>query len=387
MRLKKKTASNKFSVHNKAKLVRSGREYFELLEKLIDNARDAIHLQTYIFRDDETGKKVADALIRASRRKVQVYFIADGYASRGLTPSFLEMMWSAGIHFRFFQPLFKSDHFYLGRRMHQKALVVDQTHALVGGINIANHYNDRSGSLAWLDFALYVQGEVVLKLSEVCSRIWDKEITATTDTVIVETRIPEKDFCSIRVRENDWVKGKHQIWRSYFELFNNARESITIICSYFLPGRVLRKRLAAAAKRGVKVKVILAGTSDVLLAKYAERYLYHWMWRNGIEIYEYQPSVLHAKMAVADDKSVLIGSYNLNNISTYASIELNLEVRNRKIAAAVNEQLNSVLADCTEMLPETVTPGKLLRSFFQRLSFETVRLLLGLFTFYFRHDE
>jgi cardiolipin synthase A/B len=385
MSAKKIKGSNRFSVNNEVKLVRSGGGYFMLMEELIDRARYSIHLQTYIFKDDETGNRILDALSRAARRGVETYLIADGYASRTLSPATVNLLTGAGVHFRFFEPLFKSDHFYFGRRMHHKALVVDARYALIGGINIANHYNDIKGDVPWLDYALYVEGEAATRIYEICKGIWGKHIGNVGSTEVVKASIPQKDWCSVRVRENDWLKGKHQVWRSYFELFNNARESITIVCSYFLPGRVLRKRLAKAAQRGVKVKVILAGPSDVMLAKYAERYLYHWMWRNRIEIYEYQPSVLHAKMAIADGKWLVLGSYNVNNISTYASIELNLEVRSRKLAAAVNEELKLVLRDCIRIAPESIlTPGKLIKNFFQKLSFEVVRMLLKLFTFYFK---
>jgi cardiolipin synthase A/B len=385
MSAKNITGSNRFSVNNEVKLIRSGSGYFILMEELIDKARYSIHLQTYIFKDDETGNGILDALSRAARRGVETYLIADGYASRTLSPATINLLTEAGVHFRFFEPLFKSDHFYFGRRMHHKALVVDARYALIGGMNIANHYNVIKGELPWLDYALNVEGEAAIRIHEICKSIWGKHIRSVDSIEAVKAYIPQKDWCSVRIRENDWLKGKRQVWRSYFDLFNNARESITIVCSYFLPGRVLRKRLAKAAQRGVKVKVILAGPSDVMLAKYAERYLYHWMWRNGIEIYEYQPSVLHAKMAIADGKWLVLGSYNINNISTYASVELNLEVRSRKLGAAVNEELKLVLTDCTRIEPESIlTPGKLIRNFFQKLSFEVVRMLLGLFTFYFK---
>jgi cardiolipin synthase A/B len=385
MSAKNITGSNRFSVNNEVKLIRSGSGYFILMEELIDKARYSIHLQTYIFKDDETGNGILDALSRAARRGVETYLIADGYASRTLSPATINLLTEAGVHFRFFEPLFKSDHFYFGRRMHHKALVVDARYALIGGMNIANHYNVIKGELPWLDYALCVEGEAAIRIHEICKSIWGKHIRSVDSIEAVKAYIPQKDWCSVRIRENDWLKGKRQVWRSYFDLFNNARESITIVCSYFLPGRVLRKRLAKAAQRGVKVKVILAGPSDVMLAKYAERYLYHWMWRNGIEIYEYQPSVLHAKMAIADGKWLVLGSYNINNISTYASVELNLEVRSRKLGAAVNEELKLVLTDCTRIEPESIlTPGKLIRNFFQKLSFEVVRMLLGLFTFYFK---
>src|SRR6185503_5855367 len=105
------------------KLIRGGNEYFKLLTNLIDSSIHSIHLQTYIFDDDETGSLIGDAMINAAHRNVQVYFIADGYASRVMSSSFINRLQNAGIHFKFFEPLFKSKHFYLGRRLHHKVVV------------------------------------------------------------------------------------------------------------------------------------------------------------------------------------------------------------------------------------------------------------------------
>ena len=111
--------------------------------------------------------------------------------------------------------------------------------------------------------------------------------------------------------------------------FRPANESITIMCSYFLPGRTYRKLLSRASVRGVKIKVILAGKSDVAVSKNAERYLYDWLLRKNIRIYEFETTVLHAKMSVVDGDMVTIGSFNVNNISAYASLELNLDVKSK----------------------------------------------------------
>src|SRR5690606_19160243 len=125
---------------------------------------------------------------------------------------------------------------------------------------------------------------------------------------------------------------------------------IIIACSYFLPGWKMRKLMAKAVQRGVSVKVIVAGLSDVMVAKHAERYLYRWLLKNGISVYEYQDRILHAKVGVADGKRMTIGSYNINNISAYASIELNLDIRNRPFVSKVETQLNELITEgCHEV--------------------------------------
>jgi cardiolipin synthase A/B len=149
---------------NKIQFIRGGKAYFDLLIELITNAKESIHLQTYIFADDETGMLVSEALRKAVDRNVSVHLLADGYASQSLPKDFTNELKNAGIQFRFFEPLFKSQHFYFGRRLHHKVLVVDTKYAVVGGINIANHYNDMPKKPAWLDFAVLLEGEIAKEL-------------------------------------------------------------------------------------------------------------------------------------------------------------------------------------------------------------------------------
>ncbi|HJU46230.1 MAG TPA: phospholipase D-like domain-containing protein, partial [Chitinophagaceae bacterium] len=301
------------------RFIRGGKEFFDQLEEMIDHAENSIHLQTYIFNNDATGMRIADALIRAAGRKVQVYMLVDGYASQGLPNSFIKDIIAAGIHFRFFEPLFASRRFYFGRRLHHKVVVADACKALVGGINITDRYNDLPGQQAWFDAALLVEGEICVQLYNICRGLWEnrrvgrngsrkQKITPVLSSAAIE-RHP------VRIRRNDWVKRRYEIKKTYSEFFRYAEESITIVCSYFLPNQVFRRQLRKALKRNVKVKVVLTGLSDVAITKYAERFLYRWMLRNKIELYEYKPTVLHAKMAIVDKKRLTLGSYNINNIS------------------------------------------------------------------------
>ena len=123
---------DQYTSRNRVSLVYSGEDYFSLLTKLIEQASRTIHLQTYIYDDDETGRKVGDALKAAAERGVAVYLHVDGYASQRLGKHFRKEMEQAGVHFKFFAPLLKSRHFYFGRRLHQKVFVVDGLYSLVG---------------------------------------------------------------------------------------------------------------------------------------------------------------------------------------------------------------------------------------------------------------
>jgi cardiolipin synthase len=301
-------------------------------------------------------------------------------------------MREAGILVRWFEPLFKSQHFYLGRRLHHKAVVVDGLYSLVGGINICDRYNDLPGDPAWLDMAIYCEGEASYIVYHICRKMWNEEIRepaiAWKGIDEASDRIPELERTEVRVRQNDWVKRKVQIWSSYLEAFNKSEKELLIMCSYFIPGILYRRKLIQAVKKGVEVKVILAGISDIKMAKHAERFLYDWMLKNKIRIYEYQETVLHAKVATYDGSWATVGSYNVNNISAYASLELNLDVRNDRFARHTRETLENIIQHhCQEITRENyISSTSFWRRVMQRVSYSFFNTVLKLFTFYFRQE-
>ncbi|MFT3683029.1 MAG: phospholipase D-like domain-containing protein [Ferruginibacter sp.] len=390
---RKKRKAAVYTNLNKTELIRGGRMYFDTLLKLIDEAKEIIHVQVYIFSNDETGTAITDALKNAVKRKVAVYLLADGYASQSLPGAFIKDIETAGIHFRFFEPLLKSRHFYFGRRMHHKVVVVDNKYALVGGLNITNRYNDMPGQPAWLDFALHVEGEIVSQLCSLCWKTW-KGFQSNTEIpncgpAQISLSIPEEYKCAVRMRRNDWVRRKNEISGSYIELLRTSKQQVTILSSYFLPGQIIRRQIAFAAKRGVKIRVITTGASDVAVSKMAERWLYDWLLRRGVEIYEYEKTILHGKIAVCDDQWITAGSYNINNLSAYASIELNLDVKNPMFAKTVSETLDDIIRnDCLRITPEEHLKRKnIFKQFGRWLSYNALRLILYIFTFYYRHQK
>lgn len=388
--VEKKRLSGGYTMNNHVKFIRGGSAYFNQMVQMIDEAQQSIHLQTYIFDDDATGRLVGDALKRAAQRGVKVYMMPDGYASRTLSASFIHELKTAGVHFRFFEPLIKSKHFYFGRRLHHKIIIADTRCAMVGGLNITERYNDRPGYTAWLDFAVWVEGEIVNELCVLCWKTW-KGFPAKTGALPCEQEYLQAPFLpeapsQVRMRINDWVRNKNEISGSYIEMLKTAQSHVVILCSYFLPGETFRKKLSLASKRGIKIKIILAGLSDIKLAKYAERYIYDWLLRNNIAIYEYQGNVLHGKVSVCDSRWLTIGSYNINNISAHASIELNLDIRDENFAANVESVFENIIEKECVHITSTMLAQKrsLLKRFIWWCSYQTVKGLIYLFTFYFR---
>src|SRR5579863_6303242 len=377
-----------YTHHNKVRLVHGGADYFSTLVRLIDQATNTIHLQTYIFDGDETGQLVSAALLRAASRQVRIFILLDGYASQRLPHEIISKWKAAGIHFRWFWPLLKSRHFYLGRRMHHKVVVIDASYGMAGGVNISDRYNDLDGQPAWLDRALLVEGESAVKLNLICRDMWTKAYWKL-DGAAKDKRFPRlpgivpDHECLVRVRRNDWVQGLNQISRSYVEMFRQARSHVIVLSAYFMPGPILRKQMAQAARRGVSIRIIVGAVSDVKISRLAEQYMYRWLFRNKIEVYEYQGTVLHGKMAAYDGLWMTNGSYNVNRISAYASVELNMDVRNGEFAATVEADLESIIHDhCTRIEPKNYFQH---HGWFQRLrqwaAYQSVRILFFLFTF------
>jgi cardiolipin synthase len=336
---------------------------------------------------------VSDALKAAAKRNVSVYLLTDGYASQFMSHKLISELREAGVHFRFFEPFFRSRSFYFGRRMHHKVFVADARVTLVGGINIADRYNDLPEKPAWLDFAIYAEGEIAKELCVLCWKTWNGFPVKMGPTPCEEKQLVfnfnQEETSEVRMRRNDWVRAKNEISATYIELFGKARSHITISCSYFLPGKIIRRLLSNAVKRGVKIKVMIAGPSDIMLAKHAERWMYDWLLRHKIKLYEYQPAVVHAKVAVCDGEWLTIGSYNINNISAYASIELNLDIRNAGFATMVEGKLEEIIQkDCIEITQEKhIHARNIFIQFIRWSSYQIIRVIFYMLTFYFKQKK
>jgi cardiolipin synthase len=339
-----KTKNIEYQYADQAQLVFSGKDYFQRLERIIDGARNELHIQTYIFEHDSTGKMVIEALKRAAARKVKIFLLLDGFGTSSFPKILSSELSSAGINFRFFAPVFSTPSFYFGRRLHHKVIVADKSIALIGGINIADKYHGSDNELPWLDYAVEIKGTLCGFLQEMCRNIYYKKparkIISSGRPEVPENQIP------VRFAINDWADKRDEISNGYLNAIKNARKEIIIVGGYFIPGRRLRSALSKASKRGVKVKIILAGISDVALVARATRFFYSFLLRNDIELHEWRHSVLHGKAAVIDSEWSTIGSFNLNHLSAYASIEMNAEIRSKEFSTIFSNHLYEVMSRC-----------------------------------------
>lgn len=317
-------------------LLQSGHGFFDALSAAIDASQRSIHLQTYIFKEDEAGRLIGNKLIAAAKRGVQVYLLLDGYGSRGLSKGFLEEWTKAGIQFRFFSTLFSSENISLSRRLHHKVVVIDDCITFIGGINIGNHYRGIGETPAWLDFALMIRGGVAHYAGNICDAIYHK---TKMEYVTVDTH----GSIRTRLRRSDWLRRKNDIYSTYKYAITHSNESITLFASYFLPGYFFLRRLRSAVKRGVQVRIVTGSKSDIFLFHQAEKFLYPFLMRNGIEIYEWNTSVMHGKLGLFDGKLLTVGSYNLNNLSRYSCVELNVDVDDVEFGQQCQLRLDEII--------------------------------------------
>jgi cardiolipin synthase A/B len=345
--------SNQYTTGHEVQLLTGGTAYFEVLVAVIDAARRLIHCQVYILDDDTAGGMVLSALKRAAARGVTVMLAVDSFGSQSLTPSRVLDLQKNGIQFRFFSPL--PERYYLlrlGRRMHHKVLVVDGQVAVIGGINMADKYRGTATEPPWLDFAALVRGPVCTELTRWCDRIYREKYFGK---MRVQAGVPAATpvgAVKCRVALNDWFRRKNQVRDGYRLAIRGSKTSVTIVASYFLPSRRLRQIVKSATKRGVQVRLLLPGKSDIPMAKRAIRYLYQWLLRHQVAVYEWDDAVLHGKIAVVDDTWVTIGSYNLNHLSQYSSIEMNLEVLDADFATHTSQMLDGLFARATRIVAE-----------------------------------
>ncbi|MBX7205480.1 MAG: hypothetical protein K1X81_08660 [Bacteroidia bacterium] len=366
-----------YSSGNKTALLQSGESFFVQLLQLIHNSRSWIHIQTYILEEDATGNEVLHALIDAAQRGINVYLITDGYGTKLSAPT-VKKLRAGGVFYRNFSPV---RWMRVGKRLHHKVVVTDEGKALVGGINIADKYRGKSTEKPWLDFALLIQGPACNQIREVCEHLWQRRFRrihfkhADLKPSVAGGDIP------VALSVNNWYVRKSEVSGAYEHIIHSAKEELLIVASYFLPGKSIRKALAQAAARGVKITVLLSGISDVPMVNRATRYLYDWLLRNKITIYEWCPSVLHGKLMVADREWFTVGSYNINRLSDYGSIELNIHVHHAATAVSVQQTIELIMEHGAEKVKAEVYAHEksVLKQLMNFASYYFIRFLLKLF--------
>jgi cardiolipin synthase len=329
-------------------LVYSGSNFFEVLATMIDECREVLHIQTYIFEADHTGLSVIESIKKARSRNVEVFLMVDAYGSIPFPQEVADDLLDAGVHFRMFSPLLTSESAYIGRRLHHKVVVADKRTGLIGGINIADKYNTVADAEAWLDYAVLCRGAVCEYLHLLCNQFYMKRRMGVLKKWERLHRLHQTpgNHLKIRFRRNDWLERQNEIHKSHLQGLYRAKKSVIIVASYFLPGGLFRRLLKEASLRGVSITIIMAGRSDISSMRLAESYLYDFYLRHNIRLFEWSNSVMHGKAMIVDDQWCTIGSYNLNFLSHYISIELNAEILDPGFIRTFSAHLHNITQTC-----------------------------------------
>ncbi len=374
---------------NRVELLETGAEYFPALIAAIEAAGSEIHLHAYIFQNDATGRAVATALARAARRGVAVHVLVDGFGSREFGRTLGQDLLSAGAEVLGYRPdvarLRLRRHRL--RRLHSKVAVIDGRIAFVGGINIIDDWNkgetpDRVPPRH--DYAVRVEGPLLGTIHTATRHVW--QLVRWAGLHSRHSDLPPRPPADIRrgdmdaafiIRDN--LRHRRDIERAYLDAIHAARHDIVLANAYFLPGRRFRQVLTTAAQRGVAVTILLQGRVEYRLLHYATQALYGSLFASGIRVFEYQPTFLHAKVAVIDGHWSTVGSSNIDPFSLLLAREANVVVRNDEFAAALRASLQRAMAEGAREVRHddwrhVALPVRMARW----LAYGLVRMLIGL---------
>jgi cardiolipin synthase len=341
-------------------LLRSGGALFAALIEAVDRAQHEVLLETYIFDFAGAGADVGHSLTRAAQRGVRVCVVVDGVGTGALSPEWAQRFDQAGVQCRVYSPLAGLG-FWLPsrwRRLHRKLCVVDQALAFCGGINILDDFIDPNVpgglQLPRLDYAVSLRGPLVRQVHDAMSQLWSRieavrelrsqDIAGALDALRSadqDLKLPTRGTVQLVLRDN--VRHRTQIERAYRKAIGVARHDVVLASAYFFPGLRLRRALVLAARRGVRVRLLLQGKYEYFLPYRASRRLYGKLLAAGVEIYEYHASVLHAKVAVVDGHWATVGSSNLDPFSLLLAREANVVVRDPAFAQDLQASLSAAM--------------------------------------------
>jgi cardiolipin synthase len=326
---------------NRIELLENGEQYYPAVLEAISQAKREIIIETFILFEDKVGVSLQQALIEAGRRGVSVDVLVDGFGSPDLSEKFIGELAQAGVRLRAFDPqprLFGTLRWNLFRRMHRKIVVIDGEVAFVGGINFsADHLGDY-GPEAKQDYAVRLHGPIVQRIQQFAR----SQIRPHAPWPPVQTPAPAGEAEMMFVTRDN-VRHLDDIERQYRAAIRTARREVIIANAYFFPGYRLLKTIRQAARRGVRVRLILQGQPDMQFVKTAASMLHAQLLRAGVEIHEYCRRPLHGKVALVDDTWATVGSSNLDPLSLSFNLESNVMTRDKAFIGELRANLQRLM--------------------------------------------
>jgi cardiolipin synthase len=383
------TPPSRWKGGNRFRLLENGEAFYPAVFAAIEAAEHEVLIETFILFEDKVGLQLHEVLVRTARRGVRIDLTIDGWGSPDLSAEFTGALTEAGVNLHVFDPIWR----VLGRslnglrRMHRKIVVIDGRLAFVGGINYSADHLADFGPQAKQDYSVECIGPIVDDIHRfACTAVgraanadpaaaprrWFRRRAAATADPAPADGAPAPGNAQALFVTRDNHRHRTDIERHYRIAIRAARREVTIANAYFFPGYRLLRELRRAARRGVRVRLILQGEPDMPIVKFAAGMLYDNLLRSGVKIFEYCDRPLHGKVAFADDEWATVGSSNLDPLSLSLNLEANVIIRDHGFNRELRERLEHLIEhSCNEVAPD---PGRA-RSF--------GRVTLSFFVFHF----
>lgn len=340
--------------NNYVKLLMNGEEKYPQVIEAINNAKNHIHIEYYIFENDKIGRTIIELLIKKAKEGIKVRFIYDDFGSRGIKRKHHKEMREAGIEI---YPFYKIKIIALANRLnyrnHRKIIVVDGEIGFIGGINVSDKYinGKEEDKLFWRDTHLKIIGPAVMNLQYIflvdwnyCSKekIRPNKIYFPRIDAIQSNHNLKNDNKIVQIVASGPDSKAPFILQSICKAINTAQKEILICTPYFIPSDVLNESLIIAAASGVKTKLLVPGISDSKFVNFASRSYFSNLMKSGVEIYRYEKGFVHSKTMVIDNEIAIIGTANMDLRSFDLNFEVNAIVYDKEIS---NELRNSFYDD------------------------------------------
>lgn len=344
---------------NRITLLENGEAYYPAVFAAIEAARHEVLVETFILFEDKVGLALHQVLLAAARRGVRVDLTVDGFGSPALSAGYVRSLTEAGVRVHVFDPPPRlSRQLRLFRRFHRKIVVVDGAVGFVGGINFsADHLGD-FGPEAKQDYAVQLEGPAVAALRREALKIVTTGVgwrwwRRRPDALRLPAPPQPAGSAAVQVVVRDNQRHRDDIERHYRQALNAAQREVIIANAYFFPGWRLLRSLQRAARRGVKVHLIMQGQPDLPWAAFCARLVYGLLTDVGVCVHEYAERPLHGKVALVDDEWATVGSSNLDPLSLALNLEANLMIRDRAFTATLRQRLQALMAEqCQQVCGE-----------------------------------
>ncbi len=397
-----------FTSGNHVRLFKGGVQFFPALIERIDHAQRSVALEIYIFANDDAGRAVSDALVRAAERGVAVRVITDGVGTARDLP-FFKLWQESGVDHRVYNP-----HLLFGpqgwSRTHRKLAIVDGTYAFCGGINIVDDYDQNGTRLEtprW-DFAMEARGPVVEDVRDAFDTQWkrirlgvkpreprpancdDDAGASQQKQQAKQTRwgarrrarlgeIHAIDQPCVAFVARDNLLNRRAIEKAYLRAIAHAESEVLLANPYFMPGRKLRRALSRAAQRGVRVSLVI-GRKEFVALDYATPFLYGNLLKHGVRIAEYEKTILHGKVAVVDNDWATIGSSNLDALSLMLNNEANMVLVNHQEISDLHDAILQAFDDGRPIDEKHYEARPLTERALSWLAYNSYRLMMKMIT-------